>query len=373
MNHGSVHRAWAEVDTESIVYNLNIIRREAQGGYIMPVVKANAYGHGLELVVRRLDREDVAFFGVANVGEARRVIDAGVGTRPFILGPSLPEEREEIVQRSWGGIISSVEEIAHFESLCAAHPDSKCSLHLALDTGMGREGFLPQDLAEVVQRLQASPHLRLEGLMSHYAAADEDAAFTQEQYRLFSNAHKEVARCFPLLYRHITASAGLITNSLVPENLARPGLLLYGISPIPENPLSAELRPALRLLSRVVLVRSLPAGHTVSYGHTYTTRKPVTRVATVGIGYADGWPRRIATQRAFVYIAGKPCRILGRITMDMIMVDVTQVPNVCVGDEVELIGPHQPVTKVAKWAGTIPWEILTGLGVRLPRIEKSVG
>lgn len=363
-------RAWVEVDTEAIVHNLSIARKAAEGVDLMPIVKANAYGHGLELVARRLDGENIAFFGVANVGEARRLADAGMHTRPFILGPTLPEEREEIVQKSWGCLISSAAEIEHFESLCAAHPDSHCSLHLAVDTGMGREGFLPHEFSEVVHLLQSAPHLQLEGIMSHYAAADEDAAFTLRQMKSFTASYYEIRRRFPLMYSHIAASAGQLSYPIAPTNLARPGLMLYGISPVQGARLSESLRPALRLLSRVVLVRTLPAGYTISYGHTFITSQ-TTRVATIGIGYADGWPRSIANKHAFVCIGGQHCPILGRITMDLIMADVSQLPSVQVGDVVELIGPQLPVTQVADWAGTIPWEIFTGLGVRLPRIEKA--
>lgn len=370
MNTGSILRAWVEVDTEAIAHNLAVARKAAENVALMPVVKANAYGHGLELVARRLDRENIAFFGVANVTEARQLADIGVNTRPFILGPTLPEEREEIVQRSWGCTISSAEEIFHFESLCAANPDSKCSLHLAVDTGMGREGFLPAQIPELVALLQQLRYMHLEGIMSHYSAADEDPMFTQQQMKSFTRCSVEMRRRFPLMFSHIAASAGQMSYPVPPSNLARPGLILYGVSPLKENPHNASLRPALRLLSRVVLVRTLPAEHAVSYGHTYTTKGP-TRVATIGIGYADGLPRSIATRASYVCIAGQRCPILGRITMDLIMVDVTALPDVREGDVVELIGPHLPVSRMAKWAGTIPWEIFTGLGVRLPRLEKD--
>lgn len=369
MRIANTPRAWVEVDTEAIAHNLGIARQAAEGVNLMPIVKANAYGHGLELVARRLDREEIAFFGVANVGEARRLERAGVSTRPFILGPTLPEEREEILLSSWGCLISSPEEIAHFESLSAAHRDNRCSLHLAVDTGMGREGFLPHQMAEVVQLLQGAAHIRIEGVMSHYSAADEDPTFTKQQLRIFAGSSAEIRRRFPLMYSHIAASAGQLGYPIAPANLARPGLMLYGIAPM-DSPLSGSLRPALRLLSRVVLVRELPAGHTVSYGHTFTTTRP-TRVATIGIGYADGWPRRIAAHDSYVCISGRRCPILGRITMDLIMADVTHLPDVKAGDIVELIGPNLPVTQVAEWAETIPWEIFTGLGVRLPRLRKG--
>lgn len=370
MQHESQPRAWVEVDVEAIAHNLRVARGAANGAQLMPVVKANAYGHGLETVARRLDGEGLAFFGVANVGEARRLAQAGVRTRPFILGPTPPQEREEILLHSWGCTLSSLEEAEHFEQLAELY-GRDMPVHLALDTGMGREGFLPEELGSVVPRLRGLKRLRIVGAMSHFPSADEDAAFTREQAALFADCVAELRRSFELSYCHIAASAGELGFRVPVANMVRPGLILYGVSPL-ESPLAAQLRMTLRLLSRVTLVRRLPAGHGVSYGRTWLAPQP-TRVATVGIGYADGWCRRLGgASGAGVVLHGQWCPVLGRVTMDMLMVDVSALPAVAAGDEVELIGAAQPVSRVAAWAGTIPWEIFTGLGVRLPRIYKPL-
>lgn len=370
MQHESEPRAWVEVDVEAVAHNLGVARKAACGALLMPVVKANAYGHGLETVARRLDGEGLAYYGVANVGEARRLAQAGVRTRPFILGPTPPQEREEILLRSWGCTISSLEEAEHFEQLAALY-GREIGVHLAVDTGMGREGFLPEQLGAVAPRLRELSRVRVCGVMSHFPSADEDAGFTREQAALFGACVAELRRSFDLSFCHIAASAGELGYSVPEANMVRPGLILYGVSPV-ESPLAAELRLTLRLLSRVTLVRELPAGHGVSYGRSWLTPRP-TRVATVGIGYADGWSRRLGgAAGAAVCIGGLACPVLGRVTMDMLMVDVSALPGVTAGDEVELIGHHQPVTQVAARAGTIPWEIFTSLGVRLPRIYKSL-
>lgn len=368
MNHESPPRAWVEVDVEAVAHNLAVARREARGAMQMPIVKANAYGHGLEHVARRLDAEHIAFFGVANAGEARRLRQAGVGTVPFILGPTLPDEREEIVYSGWGCTISTLAEAEHFQSL-AEQSGRPCSLHIALDTGMGREGFLPEQLGEIAPQLARLSHLQIEGAMSHFSAADEDSAYTREQIARFTACLAELRQHFDLRYTHLAASAGELGYRIPEATLVRPGIVLYGISPVP-SPVASELRPTLRLLSRVVLVRTLPAGHSISYGRTHTTSAP-TRVATIGIGYADGWQRHLSGSGAHVCIRGHRCPILGRVTMDLIMADVTAAPEISAGDEVELIGPDLPVQQVAEWAGTIPWEIFTGLGVRLPRLLKT--
>lgn len=365
MKYGSPSRAWVDVDLEAIAHNLDIVRQALPETELMPVIKAGAYGHGLEPVARRLDKDGISFFGVANAGEARRLSQAGIRTKPFILGPTFPEEREEIVLNNWCCTLSSIEEARHFQSLAEMY-DKTFLVHLAVDTGMGREGFLPEQLGSVCEPLRAMKNLVVDGVMSHFPVADEDVPDTQDEIGLFTRCVETLQQHFRLRYRHIAASAGELGYEVPIANLARPGLLLYGVAPM-ASIYDGVLRPTLRLSSRVSLVRELPAGHGVSYGRTYVTKRP-TLVATIGIGYADGWSRHLSGKGARVYLNGHYCPMLGRVTMDQIMADVTDVPFVAPGDEVELIGPHIPVTEVAKLAGTIVWEIFTGLGPRLPRL-----
>lgn len=368
MTNESPPRAWVEVDLEAIAHNLDVARQALPDTALMPVIKAGAYGHGLEPVARRLDADGISYFGVANAGEARRLSRAGVRTKPFILGPTFPEEREEIVLNNWCATISTLEEAEHFNRLAGLY-DKTFLVHLAVDTGMGREGFLPSQFGDIVAPLKAMEHLRIDGVMSHFPSADEDVPYTQNEIEVFTDCVQQLQQHFRLRYRHIAASAGELGYEIPVANLARPGLLLYGVAPM-ASIYDGVLRPTLRLSSRVTLVRELPAGHGVAYGRTYITDKP-TRVATIGIGYADGWPRSISGNDARVYINGHYCPMLGRVTMDQIMADVTHVPFVAPGDEVELIGSHIPVTEVAEKAGTIVWTIFTGLGPRLPRVYSS--
>lgn len=365
MKYGSPSRAWVDVDLEAIAHNLDIVRQALPETELMPVIKAGAYGHGLEPVARRLDKDGITFFGVANAGEARRLSQAGIRTKPFILGPTFPEEREEIVLNNWCCTLSSVEEARHFQSLAEMY-DKTFLVHLAVDTGMGREGFLPEQLGSVCEPLCTMKNLVVDGVMSHFPVADEDVPYTQDEIGLFTRCVETLQQHFRLRYRHIAASAGELAYEIPVANLARPGLLLYGVAPM-ASIYDGVLRPTLRLSSRVSLVRELPAGHGVSYGRDHVTQRP-TLVATIGIGYADGWSRHLSGKGARVYINGHYCPMLGRVTMDQIMADVTDVPFVAPGDEVELIGPHIPVTEVAGLAGTIVWEIFTGLGPRLPRL-----
>lgn len=356
-----------DVNLEAIAHNLDVARQALPGTQLMPVIKAGAYGHGLEPVARRLDNDGIAFFGVANAGEARRLSQAGIRTKPFILGPTLPDEREEVVLNHWCCTVSTLEEARHLDSLAGLY-DKTFLVHLAVDTGMGREGFLPEQLGGVVEELKHFSHLCIDGVMSHFPVADEDIPYTQDEINRFADCVAYLERHFRLRYRHIAASAGELAYEIPCANLARPGLLMYGVAPI-ASIYDGVLLPTLKLLSRVTLVRELPIGHGVSYGRTHVTEKP-TKVATIGIGYADGWNRHLSGKSPRLYINGHECRMLGRVTMDQIMADATDIPFVAPGDEVELFGSHIPITEVAELAGTIVWEILTGLGSRLPRFYR---
>lgn len=357
-------RAWAEIHLAALERNVEVARR-ASGCELMVVVKAGAYGHGLEEVARRLESDHIAFFGVANVGEARRIRNAGVGTPIYLLGATWAGEREEIVAREWTPCLSTVEEAEHFNRLARDY-GKRLKVHLAVDTGMGRGGFLPDHLPEVMAALEQLPHLEIEGIGSHLPSADEDEEFTRLQISRYHQVIEDLGGPARFKWRHLLNSAGLLGYDRGSCNLARPGLMLYGVSPFPE--FQKEIRNVMTLKSRVTLVRTLPAGHGVSYGRQFITEKP-TRVATVGIGYGDGYPRHVSGMGADVWVRETRCPILGRVTMDQIMIDVSAAGEVGEGDEVEMFGGRIPVAEVAEKAGTIAWEILTGITPRVVRIH----
>lgn len=365
MPQDSPPRAWAEVKLDAIRHNLDIAKKAMPHVEMMPVIKASAYGHGLEAVGRALDNEGIAFFGVANVGEARRLMRAGCRTRTFILGPCFAQEREEIALNGWCPTVSTLEEARHFQSIALLYNKS-IPVHLSIDTGMGRSGFLPDQWGELESQFAEFPNLIVEGVASHLPVADEDESFTLQQIGVFEAAAELLSAQFPIKYRQLANSAAVLNYKIPSGNLARPGLMLYGVSPMASE-WDEQLMRALSLYARVSLVRTLPMGHGVSYGRDFITSAP-TVVATVGIGYADGYSRQLSGKGACVYLHGRRCPVLGRITMDQIMIDVSAVPFVVEGDSVELIGEHIPLQEVAKLANTIPWEILTSLGPRLPRL-----
>lgn len=359
-------RAWAEIDLSALKANLEVARTSF-GGALMGVVKAGAYGHGLEEIAKALATTDIVFFGVANVGEARRIREAGVTTRIYLLGATWAEEREEIVARDWTPCISTLEEAEYFHRLAAAR-GIRLKVHISVDTGMGRGGFVADHLPEKLAALERMEHLEIEGIGSHLPSADEDEEFTLRQFAKFQAIVEELGGASRFKWIHLSNTAGLLGYAQGLCNLARPGLMLYGISPLPG--FQQKLRTVMTLKSRVTLVRELPAGHGVSYGRQFVTTRP-TRVATIGIGYGDGYPRHVSGKGAEVWIRGRRLPVLGRVTMDQMMIDVTAAPEVSEGDEVELFGANLPVDEIAAKGETIVWEILTGITPRVLRCYRG--
>lgn len=355
-------RAWAEIDLAALKDNLHHARQKS-GKQVMAVIKGGAYGHGLLAIARVLDQENLPFFGVADAGEARHLFKAGIKTRPFILGATLPAEREEIAARGWIPSLCSYEEIAHFNRLGITSP---VKAHLALDTGMGRGGFLPHQLGGAVEKLSTSPGILLTGVGSHLPVADEDPIFTRSQFELFDSLVESIPRPSSPFHVHLSNSAGLLDFQSRTTNLVRPGLLLYGISPLPAH--QAKLIPVMSLKSRVSVVTHLPKGHGVSYGRTLLVRD--TKAAVLALGYGDGYPRDLSGRGTQILINGTLCPLLGRVTMDQIIVDVTDLPHCQPGDEAELFGRNLLVSDLAAKAGTIPWEILAQITPRVTRLYR---
>ncbi len=367
MQDTSLFRAWAEIDTAAMRHNLGIVARILPTHKRMAIVKAEAYGHGLEGVVKALDDADIEFFGVATPEEAARVMAAGCCTCPFILGPCFPAERERVVQNGWRAALCSIEEAEHFNSLGKLY-DRKVNLHINVDTGMGRAGLLPNDIPSLRDKLASYEHLNIEGVYSHLSAAAEDISFTHRQIRSYEHAVRDLSEALTLPYRHLCSSSGVFNYRAPSTNMVRLGRILYGYSPMP-SPYNRELQNTLTLYSRVTLVRTLPGDHGISYNHTYITTGP-TRVATIGIGFGDGYLHYLSNTGARVYLNGSYCPVLGRVTMDQIMVDVSHLDEVQAGDVAEIMGPNVPWSELTNRAKTIPSNIITSITGRVPRIYK---
>lgn len=333
----------------------------------MAVVKAGAYGHGLEKISQTLSESGVAFLGVANIGEARRIRLAGVTTPIYLLGATWDAEREEIVARNITPCISTIAEASSFNTIAKKH-NTRLKTHIAVDTGMGRGGFLPDDLLASFHQLTSFSNLELEGIASHLSSSDEDETFTNSQIERFTSTVHSLGGPAKFKWIHLSNSGGILGYPNTCCNLARPGLMIYGISPIHSH--QSKLRNVMSLKSRVTLVRTVPAGHGISYGRSFITTAP-TRIATIGIGYGDGFPRHLSAKGTEVFIRNQRHPLIGRVTMDQIIVKLPFDSDIESGDEVELFGPNISATEIAQRADTIPWEIFTGITPRVERIYTS--
>jgi len=366
-------RCLAEIDLNALRANVDVCRGLAGAACdLMAIVKADAYGHGLGEVVAAL-RDTVTWFGVANFREALRARAAAGEKNPrvLILSPATPEEIEPIVANGFSGSVSRHSEVAAYGA-AAARLGKTATLHAVADTGMGRMGCPAGEFASLVRTIQETPHCRLEGVDSHFPSADEDAEFTRNQIEEF----RELLDTIDVgdAHIHLCNSAGLIGFSVETRftSLARPGLALYGISPLPGA--AMQLRPVMSLKTKVTLVRRISPGTGISYGRTFIAERGMT-VATLGVGYGDGYPRHLSGSGAEVLIAGERCPLLGRVTMDQIVVDVSALArDVVAGEEAVLIGRQGELEitagELAQKAGTIPWEILTGITNRVERVYR---
>lgn len=355
-------RLWAEISGEALRKNARLLKAHT-GAELMAVVKAEAYGHGLPETVAAL-RDDVAVFAVANFDEAREVRRVVPNTPVMLLSPCVPAERGAVVA---SGFIPTVSDALEAAAFGAHATDSPALIHLKIDTGMGRAGVWHREALREVKRILEIPGVRIHSLSSHLAMADEDPGFTVRQiadFRAALSSIRPLGGRFPV---HLLNSAGALNHPGESGDWIRCGLALYGCPPV--SRLSTELTPALSWRTQVLLARDFPAGRTISYGAEFTTPKPM-RIASLSVGYADGFSRHLA-EKGRVLIDGKDCPVVGRVTMDQIMVDVSGVAECHPGSTATLIGrdggAEISVRDLAERAGTIPWEILTGIGGRTRR------
>jgi alanine racemase len=369
-------RCWAEIDLAALERNLKLIRASLPADIrYVAVVKADAYGHGLHHAAAHLMHAGADLFAVANVTEAAALRELGPGWPILILSPLLPGEENALTDADLAATISSAEELRRFEA-AGRTAGRAISVHLKIDTGMGRVGVWHEEAPNLYAKIAGAEFVRLAGVFTHFASPDDDPSFTAEQRRRFLHALAQCPGLDPAtLFVHADNSAGLETMpGSSPFNAVRIGLLQFGVLPHP-NSLLAQVRtePVFSFHTRVGLVKRLPRGTTVSYGRTHTLRRDTT-IAVLCAGYADGMPRS-ASNRAQVLIHGRRCPVLGRVTMDQTIVDVTEVDGVLPGDETVLVGKQGDeeisLTEFSRAADTIPWETLTSVTKRVPRLYKT--
>jgi alanine racemase len=351
----------ARINLEALRHNLGLARGLAPRSKAMAVVKANAYGHGVLAVAQALDPL-VDALAVACIEEAQALRDAGI-TAPILLLEGVFEAAElpTAAQRDFWVTIDNERQLRWLESTCVDHP-----LHcwLKLDTGMHRLGVPPDQAGEFYRRLKACPNADDEiVLATHFACADEpDNDLTRSQLEVFDTACRDLPG-----ERSAANSAGVLAWPASHYDWVRPGYMLYGNSPLAsDHPNARDLQPVMTLASAVISLRDVAAGETVGYGASWTAARP-SRIATVCIGYGDGYPR-LAPNGTPVLVNGRRAVIAGRVSMDMITVDVTDLPGVSIGDEVILWGDDLPVGEIARHAGTIGYELTTRMPARTPRV-----
>jgi alanine racemase len=366
------HRAWVEVDLETIRLNVLAIRRLlTPRTHLMSVVKANGYGHGIDAVARAALSAGASRLAVATVEEGIHLRSHGLEAPILVFGPAISkEEVEAVVVHRLEPTVSSLEQARRFSEAGLG----QTRIHVKVDTGMSRLGAPWDGARALLHALGESRDLIVAGLYSHLATADSpDLTLARHQVQRFRELVQKLERdgARPPLV-HLANSAATLTMSDAHFDLVRIGLAQYGIYPAPHLCHSATLHPALSVKARIVLVKTVPDGTGVSYGHTFRTGRP-TRLATVAVGYADGVPRALSN-RLDVLLRGRRVRQVGTITMDQCLIDVTDVPGAAEGDIVTLLGQDGSesigATEWAERSDTIPYEILTSFSPRLPRLYR---
>lgn len=370
---------WAEVNIRALLSNLKKLRKKAPRSDVMLVVKADGYGHGAVGVSRAAETSGlVQWFGVSSVEEGIVLRDAGIRRPILILGSLYPfESTVAAIRYGLTPTVASLEGARLIEQAAEAvesmHTGERApaplACHLKIDTGMGRVGVRWPSGKAVVNYLARSEGVRLEGVFTHLSCAEENTAFSRGQLKVFKAAVRDIEKMgVTLRLKHAANSAAAIRFPESRWNLIRPGLAAYGLYP--------GFEPVMSLKTRVVFLKNVGKGAPISYGALYRTRRP-SRIATLPIGYGDGLPRLLSSvgkskKRPSILIRSKRCPIVGALTMDMMMVDVTGVNGVSVGDEAVIIGRQGrhciDVRELASSAQTIPYEIVTGIKARVPRI-----
>lgn len=370
-------RCWAKISLDSLRHNFQLVKKCAGEAKIMAVVKADGYGHGDVMVARLFDEAGADAFAVSSFEEAVRLCDALIKKPVLVLGYTDPKRAKQLSKM---GVRQTVYSLEYAKELAAHAKKAKTcvKIHIKIDTGMNRLGFgacvgFEQAINEIKQVLQLEG-LCAEGLFTHFSVADSrdegDIDFTKTQHQLMlkaSDALKNSNGSPAFEYLHCSNSAATVTQPQFAHSIIRPGIILYGESPSRSVTLEG-LHPAMELNAVISHVKKIPAGQFISYGHRYKSEDTI-KVATLAIGYADGYPRSLSN-KGTVSVHGKPCRVLGTICMDQMMVDVTEVDNVNAGDVAIVFGGGAADTAqhVSDLANSIVYELLCGIGKRVTRV-----
>ncbi len=365
-------RVWAEIDLDALAHNVRILKSQANGAALLAVVKANAYGHGAVAVARAAVAAGADRLGVICVDEGEQLRRAGITAPILVMGHTPAGEARRLVDLSLTPSVVS-REVALALARVASERGIEVAVHLKVDTGLNRYGLPPSEAADLGRWLRDLAGIQVEGLFTHFASADEgDKSYTLEQHRLFLSVAEQLD-WVPI--RHVSNTATLLDMPDMSLEMVRPGLGIYGCYPSAQVNRSLPLRPALSLKSRVARLNSLAPGQSVSYGRAWRASRP-SLIGLVLCGYADGLPRALSN-RGSVLVRGQRAPIVGRVCMDMCMVDLSDIPDVAVDDEVVIIGRQGEeeisADEVAELCGTISYEILCGISARVSRLYLRQG
>jgi alanine racemase len=371
-------RIWAEIDLDALDHNLKLVRDSLRGQKILLAIKADAYGHGAAEIGMAL-QDKVDMFGVAGVEEGINLRQNGVKGTPILVLSPLPYH--EIPALFEHRLTPTATEPCFVELLGkeAARRNQKIRIHVEVDTGMGRTGVSPAETKGLIESVQQQPLLEIEGIFTHFPTADSDFSFTARQIQDFNLLTEELKRHDARGFlRHAANTSGYLNFPAAHLDMVRPGLIVYGILPDVYAARTADrlpVRPVMSLRTRVVNLRRVPKGQSISYARNYITKRD-SRIAVVTAGYGDGYPYAL-TNRGSVLIQHRRAPVTGNVCMDLTMVDVTEIPAVAIGDVVTLMGTDDGETitanEVAGWAGTIPYEITCRVSPRVPRVFKRAG
>lgn len=360
----SMRPTWVEVDLRAFDRNVRAIAsRLPEGSKLTAVLKANGYGHGAVELALRCEALPVAMIAVALLEEALELRRAGVTLPILVFGALSAEQVRMAVEANVIVGIPGPESLANAVSVAR---ERDVTVHLKLDSGMGRMGVVESELAEAVELLRSTPRLKLDAIYSHFATADdEDNPLTREQrarFRTLVDTLREAGVAAPL--HHFANSAATMRGFIEPGDFVRVGLSLYGAEPLNQG--ESKLEPLMRWRTEIVRLKELPPGHAIGYGATFRTARP-SRIATLPVGYADGY-NRLLSNRGEVIVRGVRAPIAGRVSMDLVTIDVTDVSDAAVGDEVVLLGEGITVEELAGKLGTISYEVFCSVGARVPRV-----
>lgn len=367
------HLTYAEINLNAIRHNFRVLRKIAEKAKILTVIKADAYGHGMLPIAKLLVQEKVDFIGLSNLNEGITLRKAGVKIPILLFETTLAEQAKDIIGYRLTPTVCT-HELAAALNRYARKRKCVVDIHVKVDTGMGRLGIWHEEALGFIKKLSRLENLRIQGICTHFPSADTDRAFTQKQIQQFSTLVGQLKRSgLNILYVHAANSMGLVGYNAQILNLARPGLMLYGLYPRPGLEKKVNLRPAMSVHSKIIFLKRIEKGRSISYGRTFIAPRPMT-VATLPVGYSDGYLRGLSG-KADVLVGGQRCPVLGRVTMDQIVVDVSKIKNPRLGMPAVILGKQGKsevrAYELAQLAHTINYEIVCSLGSRQPRVYKK--